>query len=139
MSTDTPSDPPREGHLSGLGVSGQATLTAAEQRIVALAAAAHNHCEECTARHSGRARLAGVSEEDLAAIAAGHSPDEGRLRSLVCATHLIMGKRGHLDADDVAALEARGVHEAQLREIVTLIGLETIANYLSLISIAESG
>ena len=61
----------------------------------------------------------------------GAFPEDRRLRSLVSATWQVLDARGWLGASDLASLEAEGVDRAQLYEIIALVGLKTISNFIN--------
>ena len=124
-------------YLGGQGAMEDASLTGAEQQAVQLTVAAFNHCHYCTAAHEGLAKQAGVAPSDAEAILEGGLPQEQRLRTLVKATRLVLEKHGWLDDDDLEELETAGVDRAQLYEIVALVGLKTISNYVNHIAGTE--
>ncbi len=61
----------------------------------------------------------------------GALPEDRRLRSLVSATWQVLDTRGWLEVSDLANLEAEGVDRSQLYEVVALVGLKTISNYIN--------
>ena len=124
-------------YLGGQGAMEDASLTGSEQQAVQLAVAAFNHCHYCTAAHSGLARQTGVDVDDVEAILEGGLPEDDRTRALVKATRLVLEKHGWLDADNLEELEAAGVDRAELYEIVALVGLKTISNYVNHIAGTE--
>lgn len=124
-------------YLSGQGAMEDASLSGAEQQAVQLAVAAFNHCHYCTAAHSGLAKQAGVDADDAEAILEGGLPGDERTRSLVKATRLVLEKHGWLDEEDLAELESAGIDRAELYEIVALVGLKTISNYVNHIAGTE--
>jgi AhpD family alkylhydroperoxidase len=106
-------------------------LTPAEQQAVILAISSYNDCHYCTKAHAAAGRAAGLDPDAVAAINAGGLPDDKRLAGLVQATRRVMGKRGWLDADDLAGLEAKGVGRDAVYEIVAFVGIKTISNYVN--------
>ena len=118
-------------YLGGQEAMARATLTPAERQAVQLAVSSKNGCEYCQAAHRTAGRMTGVSKEELEAIEQGRAPATPRLRSLVVATRLVMDKRGFLEEADLKALEADGVSRTELYEVVALIGLKTISNYVN--------
>jgi len=61
----------------------------------------------------------------------GSLPEDRRLRSVVSATWQVLDTRGWLGPSDLGNLEAEGIDRAQLYEIVALVGLKTISNYVN--------
>lgn len=96
-----------------------------------LAVAVYNDCSYCRAVHTTGCRRAGVLDPDVEAIEKGSLPEDRRLRSVVSATWQVLDTRGWLGAADLAALEAEGMGRAQVYEVVALIGLKTISNFIN--------
>lgn len=124
-------------YLGGQEAMAEGVLTPVQQQAVQLAVATENECHYCTAAHSGLARQAGLPGGDVETILDGRLPDNPDVAPVVEATRRVMNERGWLDADDLQDLEARGVDRARLYEIVTLVGLKTISNYINHIADTE--
>ncbi len=124
-------------YLDGQEAMAGASLGSREQQAVQLAVSAYNRCDYCQAAHRAGGRTAGIPASDLDAIQKNSLPRDARLRSLVSATHLLLLRRGFLSAADLTALEAEGIDRGQVYEIVALIGLKTISNYVNHIAHTE--
>ncbi len=119
-------------YLQGQDAMGGATLSAKEQQVVSLAISTANKCAYCQSAHRTAARKMGVSEEDLSAIETGHQlPADERLAGLVLATRRLAELNGWLEPHDLNELEGMGVNRIQLYEIIAVIGLKTITNYVN--------
>ena len=114
-----------------------ASLTPQETQAVILAVSAYNDCHYCTKAHRMVGKMVGLPEDAMDTLIAGGLPDDVRLRALTVATRRIMGKRGWLGDDDLAEFEALGLERGQLYEIVALIGIKTITNYVNHIAHTE--
>lgn len=114
--------------LSALQSNG--TLTQTEQHIVMLAIAAWNGCEYCMATHRMAAKRAGVAQSELDRLSRVEIPVNGRLQALASATWALVDKQGRLTAADLGTFEESGIEKAQLYEIIALIAVELIANYV---------
>jgi AhpD family alkylhydroperoxidase len=118
-------------YLRGQDAMAQASLSGPEQQIVQLAVAVYNECPYCRAAHRAGCRGAGVAQAEIELVEKGSLPESPRLRSLVSAVWQVLDTRGWLGASDLASLEAEGVDRAQLYEVVALVGLKTISNYVN--------
>ncbi len=118
-------------YLGGQQAMASASLSAPEQQIVQLAVAVYNECPYCRAAHRGGCRQAGVAQADIELVEKGSLPEDRRLRSVVSATWQVLDTRGWLGPSDLASLEAEGIDRAQLYEVVALVGLKTISNYVN--------
>ena len=118
-------------YLGGQQAMAGASLSAPEQQIVQLAVAVYNECPYCRAAHRAGCRQAGVDQADIELVEKGSLPEDRRLRSVVSATWQVLDTRGWLGPSDLGNLEAEGIDRAQLYEIVALVGLKTISNYVN--------
>ncbi len=118
-------------YLCGQAAMAGAALTAPEQQAVQLAVATYNDCGYCRAAHRRGAERAGIAAADIQAIAQGSPPDDMRLRTLTVATWQVLDAKGWLGSADLQALEQQGVDRRQLYEIIALVGLKTITNYIN--------
>lgn len=112
-------------------------LTPPERQAVILAISSYNDCHYCTKAHAVVGQAAGLDETTVARINAGGLPDDDRLRSLVQATKQVLGKRGWLSEDALRDLAASGVSQSDVYEIVGLVGIKTISNYVNHIAGTE--
>ena len=112
-------------------------LSPAEQQAVILAISSYNDCHYCTKAHAAAGQQAGLDPEVIATINEGGLPSDDRLKNLVRATRRILGKRGWLSDADEAELADLGLERPALYEIVTLIGIKTISNYVNHIAGTE--
>ena len=106
------------------------TLTQTEQQIVMLSISAWNRCEHCMAVHRMAAKRAGVAQSELDRVSRVELPADRRLQALATATWALMDKNGWLVRDDLVAFEELGIEKAQLYEIIALIAVGLIANYV---------
>jgi len=125
-------------YLTGNGIIEEGgVLSPAEQQTVILAASSYNDCHYCTKAHAAAGQQAGLDPETIATINEGGLPSDDRLKSLVRATRRILGKRGWLSDADEAEFADLGLERPELYEIITLIGLKTISNYVNHIAGTE--
>jgi AhpD family alkylhydroperoxidase len=109
-------------------------LSANEKQVVMLAVSSFNDCHYCSAAHRTAAKAMGIAQSELTLIDDQHMPVDARLRSLVEATWAVMGERGWLSDQRIETL---GVSKPELYEIITIIGLKTITNYINHIQHTE--
>jgi len=127
-----------DAYLTGNGiVEENGVLTPAEQQAVILAVSSYNDCHYCTKAHAVAGQQAGLDADTVAEINAGGLPADDRLRSLVRASRRILGKRGWLSDVDEDEFADLGLERDVLYEIIALIGLKTISNYVNHIAGTE--
>ncbi len=121
-------------YLAGSTALAGGVLAPKEKQVVMLAASAFNECHYCTAVHRTGAKSMGVSQDDLDAIDDGREPSDERLRNLTRATWKVLSERGWLDD---AAIGKLGISRPELYEVIALIGLKTVSNYINHIQATE--
>jgi len=126
-----------EFYLTGSDLLGKGSFSEKEHQAVIIAVSSNNGCNYCTTAHSAMAKNAGIPEEDIKAIADQKAPSDDRLAALVEATWLIQEKEGWLKEDDLQKLEQNGVSKSDVYEIISLIGLKTVSNYVNHINGTE--
>ena len=124
-------------YLTAMKLIGEASLSPKEQQAVILAISSYNDCAYCKAAHGTVAGMVGLPKEEIEAITTGELPSDSRLRSLITVARRILGKRGWLSADDLAEFEAQDIDRGQVYEIVALIGIKTISNFVNHIAHTE--
>ncbi len=112
-------------------------LSAAEQQTVILAVSSYNDCHYCTKAHAVAGQQAGLDAETVEAINAGGLPDDDRLRSLTQVTRRILGKRGWLSDADEAEFADLGLERPELYEIIGIVAIKTMSNYVNHIAGTE--
>jgi len=120
-----------EAYLQAGAALQRGGLSPLEQQIVQLTVAAWNACHYCTAAHGTAALGMGLAPEAVDAILEGRLPEDERLALLVETTREVLERRGWLAEDALQKLEARGLDRAVLYEIIALIGVKTITNYIN--------
>ncbi len=108
---------------------GETSLTPVEQQLVLLTVSRHNGCTYCMAAHSAGAAMAGMDEEDVAALRAGTSLQDSRLEALRRFTLDLLKKHGRPTAEDQEAFLAQGYTRAQILEVLVGIAMKTLSNY----------
>jgi AhpD family alkylhydroperoxidase len=124
-------------YLGGQQAMAAATLSARDQQVVQLAISVYNECAYCRAAHRMGAKAGGIAPADIAAIERGDRPEDPRVSALVSTTWEILDVRGWLKGPDLERLRSEGLDRAQVYEIVALIGLKTISNWVNHIAHTE--
>lgn len=120
-----------EAYLKAGDALQQGVLSPLEQQIVQLTVAGWNACHYCTAAHGAAALRMGLPVETVDAMLEGKLPVDARQALLVQTTRQVLENRGWLSDEAVQALEGKGLNRAALYEIIALIGIKTITNYIN--------
>lgn len=127
-----------DAYLTATGIVGEGgVLSPAEQQVVILAVSSYNDCHYCTKAHAAAGQQAGLDPETTATINEGGLPEDDRQRSLVRATRRLLGKRGWLSDADETEFADLGLERPELYEIIALVGIKTMSNYVNHIAETE--
>ena len=120
-----------EGYLSLNGALSKGAIGAQTRERIALAVAELNGCAYCLSAHSYLgSTLAKLDAEEREANRHGHSQDPKADAALRFATRIV-GSHGHVSDAELAAVTAAGYSAAEIIEIVLLVALNTLTNYVN--------
>lgn len=120
-----------EGYLSLNGALAKGAIGAKTSERIALAVAELNGCSYCLSAHSYLGtHLAKLDAAELDANRHGTSNDPKASAALRFVTQIV-GTRGHVTDADLAAIRAAGFSSAEIVEIVLLVALNTLTNYVN--------
>lgn len=118
-------------YVNGQALIEQSSLSPQQAQVAQLAISVLNGCDYCTSAHAMAGKMLGVAADDLQAVRAGRLPADAALAPVAQAARLLVEKRGWLDAADLKALEDQGIDRPRLYDLVTLVALKTISNYVN--------
>ena len=124
-------------YLSGFGFLEQCSLTPLDLHVAALHVSVTNGCEYCATAHGAMSVKLGASLADVERIGNHQPATNPRLAAIGEAVRLLMEKRGHLSEDDLAHLGGLGINRRQVHEVIAVIALKTISNYINHIEKTE--
>jgi uncharacterized peroxidase-related enzyme len=119
-----------QGYLGLAGALSTARISAATRERIALAVAEINGCDYCLSAHTCLGRQAGLDNAEMTANRSGAS-NGIREDAAVRLAAKIAKLRGHVTDEDVQAFRAEGYSDAELLEVILLVALNTLANYVN--------
>ncbi|WP_047257925.1 carboxymuconolactone decarboxylase family protein [Chromobacterium subtsugae] len=120
-----------EGYLSLNGALGKGRLGAALRERIALAVAEFNGCDYCLSAHSYLAKhVARLGDDEIAAARDFASADAKQAAALRFALN-VAEQRGRVADAELAALREAGFDEAETLEIVAVVALNILTNYIN--------
>lgn len=126
-----------EGYLNLNGALGKGAIGTRTNERIALAVAELNGCDYCLSAHSYLAsNLAKLDAAELDANRHGSSNDPKAAAALRFASQVV-GTRGHVSDADLLEIKAAGYSEAEIIEIVVLVALNTLTNYVNNVARTE--
>jgi AhpD family alkylhydroperoxidase len=125
------------GYVGFASALGRGALTTAMHERIALAVSQANDCGGCIAAHIGYAKVAGLTDEEIAAARTFSSADPGAAKVLSFA-RIMLETRGHLSKADRAAVCKSDLGEEALVEIAALVAINILTNSVSALAQIEA-
>lgn len=120
-----------EGYLALNGALNKGKLDGALRERIALAIAEYNGCDYCLSAHTYLGlHVAKLSEADIAA-ARDHQSSDAKTAAALRFAFRVAADRGRVSDADLAALKAAGFDEAEVIEIVLVVALNVLTNYVN--------
>lgn len=108
----------------------KSTLSGKEREIINLVVSQVNECAYCLAAHTALGKMNGFTDDQILEIRNGHASFNDKLNTLAQFVKETTLNRGKTSDETTAALLNAGYTEAQLIDIIIVIGDKTITNYL---------
>ena len=112
----------------------QSALSPVEQRVVTITASVENNCSYCVPAQSTMAKMAEMPDEILEQIRSGQPLADKKLDALHAFTLQVISNKGWVPEKDVQAFVEAGYTTGQVLEVITLISLMNLTNYVGHIS-----
>ncbi|MBL4709957.1 MAG: carboxymuconolactone decarboxylase family protein [Flavobacteriales bacterium] len=106
----------------------QGIFSAKENEAIALAVSQANNCNYCLAAHSAMGKMFGFSEEEVIDIRLGKS--SGKLKALTQLATELTEERGNASEAAVSEFLAVGYSHEALAELIGMVAIRSITNYL---------
>lgn len=110
--------------------SRKSTLKAKEKEIINLVVSQVNECDYCLAAHTAIGKMNGFTDAQILEIRSGRAAFDAKLDALAKFTKEISLHRGKPAPAATEELLEAGYNEANLIDIIIMIGDKTITNYL---------
>lgn len=118
-----------EAYLNLGDLLGKTSFTPVEQQVIALSVSSYHQCEYCMAAHSGLAKMAGITDADLAALRAERLMPDAKLEALAQFSQAVVKGRGHVSEEAMIGFLTVGFTRAQILEVLVGVAMKTISNY----------
>ena len=89
-----------------------------------------NTCEYCLAAHTAVGKMLGFTETQIVEIRRGRASFDTRLDALARFVREVAEERGHVSAQVTDAFLGAGWTQANLVDVIMIVGDKTISNYL---------
>ncbi len=108
----------------------KSTLSGKEREIVNLVTSQLNGCRYCQSAHTVIGKMNGFTEEQIAAVRSGSAPFNEKYDALTKFTASVVTNRGRATTDSKEAFFAAGYTEANMIDVVIVVGDKIISNYI---------
>jgi len=115
------------GFAGSFGSFHGGSLDECEKQALLLTNAVTLKCPWTVAAHSTFALEDGMPESDVKAIREGKLPDDPKYSALSGMTRALIEKRGNVSDADIERFTSAGYSRAQIFEVITSIGISTMA------------
>lgn len=108
----------------------KSTLKAKEREVVNLVTSEINGCRYCLSAHTALGKLNGFTDDQIIDIRKGQAPFDEKLNALAKFTASVVEKRGNLGQEEKESFLSAGYTEANLIDVIVVVGDKTISNYI---------
>jgi AhpD family alkylhydroperoxidase len=108
----------------------KSTLKAKEREVINLVTSQINGCRYCQSAHTVLGKMNGFTEEQVIELRKGSASFDPKLDALVKFTASIVENKGRADEASKQAFFDAGYTEANLIDVVIVVGDKTISNYI---------
>jgi len=102
-----------------------------EQQVVTLTVSAVNNCAYCMGAHSTVARMVRMPEDVLAALREQRPLSDHKLHALRALVLSVLRRRGWVPEADLESVVAAGYTQRHVLDVLTIVALKTLSNYVS--------
>lgn len=108
----------------------KSTLKAKEREVINLATSQVNGCRYCQSAHTVLGKMNGFTDEQVIEIRKGGASFDPKINALAKFTKAVVEGRGKISQEVKDSFFAAGYNEANLIDVVIVIGDKTIGNYI---------
>jgi uncharacterized peroxidase-related enzyme len=108
----------------------KSTLTGKEREVINLITSQINGCRYCQSAHTVLGKLNGLTDAQVIEIRKGSASFDNKLDALVKFAASVVQNRGKASAETIEAFFAAGYTEANMIDVIFIIGDKIISNYI---------
>ena len=108
----------------------KSTLRPKEREVINLVTSQINGCRYCQSAHTALGKMHGFSDEQILEIRKGSANFDTKLDALVKFTASAVENRGRATEESKEAFFAAGYNEANMIDVIIVVGDKIISNYL---------
>lgn len=108
----------------------KSTLKAKEKEVINLVTSQINGCRYCQSAHTVLGKMNGFTDDQVIELRKGSASFDSKLDSLAKFTAAVVNNKGKVSEDVKEAFFAAGYSEANLIDVVIVVGDKVISNYI---------
>jgi uncharacterized peroxidase-related enzyme len=108
----------------------KSTLRAKEREVINLVTSQLNGCRYCQSAHTVLGKMNGFTDEQILEIRKGKASFDSKLDALAKFTASVVENRGHASEESKETFFAAGYSEANMIDVVIVVGDKIISNYI---------
>ncbi|PWJ55931.1 putative peroxidase-related enzyme [Dyadobacter jejuensis] len=108
----------------------KSTLKAKEREVINLVTSQINGCRYCQSAHTVLGKMNGFTDEQVLELRGGSASFDAKIDALVKLTAAVVTNRGKVDEATKTAFFDAGYTEANLIDVVIVVGDKVISNYI---------
>jgi len=108
----------------------KSTLKAKEREVVNLVTSQINGCRYCQSAHTALGKMNGFSDDQILELRKGNASFDEKIDALVKFTASVVENRGRASKESKEAFFAAGYSEANMIDVVMIVGDKIISNYI---------
>jgi len=120
-----------EAYLTMNELVTKSSFTPAQQQIALLAASVENGCEFCIIAHRAIGKMHKSNQQTMDALYSGGKIDDAGDAALVSYVKKVVKQRGLMNSDDIEQFIDAGYTKQQLLEVVLIVSIKTLSNYIN--------
>ncbi|UCE61278.1 MAG: carboxymuconolactone decarboxylase family protein [Phycisphaerales bacterium] len=112
------------------GALEEGALAGKAQQAISLRVGQIHGCAYCTAAHTAKAKMTGMTTDETIALRKGES-DDPKLKAILNLTAALVEKRGQVSDGEVEAARDAGLSNAEMLETLAIVVKNTFTNYMN--------
>ena len=108
----------------------KSTLKAKEREVINLVVSQVNGCRYCQSAHTVLGKMNGFTEEQVLELRGGSASFDSKIDALVKFAKAVTENRGKIDDSILEAFFSAGYSEANMIDVIIVVGDKTISNYI---------
>ncbi len=126
-----------EAYLAMNDLVSKSSFSPAQQQVALLAASVENNCDFCIIAHRAIGKMSRANPQTLDALHSGSEIEDPSDRALASYVRKVVKQRGLMSDEDIQTFLDAGFSRQQLLEVVLIVSIKTLSNYINHITNPE--